>query len=452
MREGGLLLSAVALAACIAPPRDDTPPRPPPPPALDAGTLALDAGPPPPSAEPLYPWCRDGSLGSPCERTCESLRCYTERLVPIAIEEGGATRETEHLVFEHGLCSSGCGSDEDCGSCAVCVDHVAFGRARLRGPLGTSGLCRPRCGGTIGCRPGQICDATLGACVDPACRTDADCEVVEVDRDGDGRGDALALDPVEGMVCAWGACVDFDAVFGGACLDDGGCEPGRACVRHPAWDAGRAGACALSDCDAVACGPAGVCSSFDGERVCTRRCTAWADEEEAIVGRDGHGAGCDPAFRCSVYPDGDRCEPASYNDVAELNVGAPCERDDECYSPYGRGRCLKLNGSWLGICALEDCEAEAIEAICDASAGLHCTGSRFTARERCIRRCTTPDDCLPGTACVLLRDTFDRTVRACVGQCSDDTHCRASEHCAGPDGEACRLGDRACVCTPLAGG
>ena len=453
----------------------------------DASTPALDSSLPPPP----FDLCAALGFGGGCDDACAGgLSCFRERrttatatrtadggvdpdggVADAGVTDGsiddagiGPSPALEVVAFPGGLCSAPCASDADCGGCATCVPHALAGRARLRGVVGGSGVCRRSCSPDVpgSCAPGYACDPDTRACLE-ACTSTEQCRFRTEDVDGDGDDDVLVYDPDPEVACSptTGRCEVPPAALGGPCRATFECDPGYWCSTP---DGGGDGVCALPcEGDPSICGDDARCafSSALGVRVCSPRCTVGADAPEHITGSDGRGAGCLPMFRCvwdglGPAPDG-ACVAGRYNDVPGPNLGAPCTSDDGCWSPYGRGVCLAPDPRTPeGVCSVIDCVPDAagapglvpgvpvadLAAFCDPAGGLSCVSLTTLASESaCIDACTSADECMPGWACTRLLGT---EVRACAPTCADDDECRAGGRCQHVDTAPC--GDRAGAC------
>lgn len=279
-----------------------------------------------------------------------------------------------------------------------------------------------------------------------------------IDTDGDGVEDTLAHEPGDDVRCVDHTC-HIVSPPGAPCLDDDACAAEQRCVRGAGWDPLRAGRCETTHCELCLAGE--ICAEGSGARgLCSAWCVIGADEPDAIVGIDGHGAGCAPGFRCeepsSTTPsDGGRegvCRPGTYTDVPTPNLGAACASDDECHSPYGRGMCLRRRDDGPGRCSLVQCIEDAAGIVgflpdvpvdparwCDPAAG-------FSCREgRCVQECVRAEDCPAGLACALWPRASHRI---CAPECLNEYDCRSTEECNAPDGTRCSVGDRTCTCAP----
>jgi hypothetical protein len=168
--------------------------------------------------------------------------------------------------------------------------------------------------------------------------------------------------------------------------------------------------------------------------VCMTTCRVGAEPEADRVGVSGHGEGCRPGYRCQYNGGAGAaagvCVGGAYNDVTENNVGAACETDDECYSPFGMGLCLLLDVGGVtgpqGTCSMLDCYAPGLpEAVCGR--GNACIGLSGDVTF-CVQECATADECAAGYACAD-DDADPSTDRICYPACFTDEECRANQAC-----------------------
>ncbi len=125
--------------------------------------------------------------------------------------------------------------------------------------------------------------------------------------------------------------------------------------------------------------------------------------------------------------------PGNYNDVAEWNLGQPCARDDECFSPHGLGRCVGAD-TGAGRCSVIDCGDEYPSLVCPD--GASCV--RLGEDALCLPSCETASDCIVGDACVPMASAG----LVCTPSCTAASECRAGERCEGGD---CASGGCRCV-------
>ncbi|MCS6858621.1 MAG: hypothetical protein NZM37_12965 [Sandaracinaceae bacterium] len=195
-----------------------------------------------------------------------------------------------------------------------------------------------------------------------------------------------------------------------------------------------------------------------------------------ILGPNGGNPGCERGEAClwdGVHGPSDSlngaCLPGNYNSVTEYNVGAACQRDEDCYSPYGLGRCLFGEDNRLGdrvgsgICAVMGCAIlrdgrvglrvgdGAVPAMVDICRGSMmgnndiCVGFTETL-SFCVSGCSSAADCPSGYACPNLGSST-RPLRICWPQCFVDSDCRTGTRCMSERGGSCRGPEDECYCT-----
>ncbi|HEX7476981.1 MAG TPA: hypothetical protein VF331_04190 [Polyangiales bacterium] len=343
-------------------------------------------------------------------------------------------------------------SQSGCGKNGVCVVDTVGGNTLVD--------CRVQCtpsNQASGCaRSGYTCDFGIHACVE-GCQSDAECRLVSVDNTGDGVADALSYDPTSKAVCdaKTGRCghTGTGGSTGTTCKRQDDCEPDGTCIAPLSTLAGLhfpGGFCTKFGCDVAgrSCpGSKVVCESLrpwngssSSAPACLSSCTVGAEPSAQRLGVAGHGTDCRTGYRCHYNGGLDAtdgvCVGGNYNAVTKNNVGAGCKTDDECYSPFGFGRCLTLavgivSGS-SGVCAIMDCAAPGLPAdVC----GTHneCIGLSGDLTF-CVHDCSTAADCAAGDACAD-DDGDPATVTICYPACSADKECRAGkETCSIPSG------------------
>ncbi|MGD8860833.1 MAG: hypothetical protein PVI30_12555 [Myxococcales bacterium] len=409
-----------------------------------------------------------GEFGAGCESTAEcadGLFCDEE--IDLSFPADGLPPGVDDVpssAFPGGLCTPFPASGYDptgedscdplapvgaqgCGDDGVCI-ALTIGMQTLV-------ACRPACDPAApdaGCgRFGYTCNFDSGACVE-GCQSDEECRLQLVDSDGDGVADTQAYDDETEAICSPDSfrCELPDPGPGETgdpcdrldeCEADGLClDPLQPVVGHPFPD----GFCTKRGCDVDGreCGGDGaVCTqlrpwsdSNSSIPLCMTECTVGAEDEADVVGSDGHGEGCRSGYRCHYNGGEDAedgvCVGGNYNDIEESNVGAACEEDADCYSPYGLGGCLFLSVAGIqgptGICSILDCAVPGIpQDVCGA--GNPCIGLNRDITF-CATTCKGADDCADGYACAD-DDGDPGTERICYPACFEDEECREGEEC-----------------------
>ncbi len=395
--------------------------------------------------------------------------------------------------------------DAVCGECGRCVDYLRpWDLEPADGFL--PGFCALRCEPSLSaneCREGYTCDLTRGVCL-PGCRSDDQCRIARVETNGvdglqspfeceftperctpsdcedpvpatpeactepESNFDRLVYDTESEATCdpITLRCVnqpsDPSAAGGDPCSEDAQCEPGGRCIEET--DDGRwvGGSCTKDRCDLAGneCANGGVCGRLAGERftirACLQGCTVGGFDgsaPETWVADGSARSTCREGYGCTWIgeaPGGEAnngaCTPVRYAPaVTTPNVGDACESDGDCWSPFGRGECLRAGpGFAAGYCTVRGCddpwltEGDTSASLCGAGAA--CVGLDETdpAATLCVRTCSTGDDCDPGLGCV----DFTSETKACWGWCETSADCRTDERCAraGTDDAHCVRG------------
>lgn len=425
----------------------------------DAGTDAAtpDSGPDGDSGPtPECPLTSGREIGAPCRmNTCTSpLVCERQESggIPTVLRDLTTAGPTINITFNPGggVCTAACQTDDDCGDCASCVSNGD-------GTASCEYACVPTLDDNGGCRTGYSCNLGGGTC-QAGCATDDICKVVGThDANGDGRPDAYIYDPEYPATCDLntGRCEVMGtagAVPGDACEEDTDCEDNGLCITGEGWGDGY---CARIGCgyEGFDCAAGASCDIRNlGVNICMQGCAVGAETDAQALGADGQGEGCQPGHMCSwagtagptADPNGS-CLPGNYNDVTVPNVGGACQTAEDCYSPYGNGRCLwgtdeseglRATGDRVGsgMCVVQNCaqfmEGTAIvdgllpgvnttTSVCDYAAGERCVnfGETDAPFNLCITTCTTGDECAPGYGCIQF---FSDGTRACWPACDQN--------------------------------
>jgi hypothetical protein len=296
-----------------------------------------------------------------------------------------------------------------------------------------------------------MCHYDYEACVE-GCQSDEECRLQLVDGDGNGLPDALAYDDDSLAFCdpESSRCKHSgggSAATGDACerLDD--CEADGLCIQPLQTFAGLrfpGGTCTKLGCNIEGrecVGDGATCSRLRSwspglvtDYACLTGCTVGAEPAEDQLGADGHGEGCRPGYRChyngGAGAQSGVCVGGNYNAVTDNNVGAACESEADCYSPFGLGSCVFLQiadvAAEIGSCSLRDCNAPGLpEDLCGA--GNECIGLNGDV-SFCVKNCTKTDECPEGYACSD-DDGNPGTPRICYPACFADAECRDGEVC-----------------------
>lgn len=421
------------------------------------------------------------SVGVACERNADCFGGFCEAEQPASIPVMGLPNgnSLDAPLFPGGACSptpfapadalSSCDLSEvpgqqGCGSCGVCVPEVLS--------TGVFAVCRESCEPEAiasGCsRPGYTCEFGFRGCVE-GCRSDEECRLRSVDTNNDGRLDTVRFDPTSTATCDSRTfrCTHTgtaNASAGDPCEDDEDCEADGRCILPEQALSGFSfpgGYCSKRGCDIPGLNCAGldsICVAVRGNSAgslslehCMLACERGAEADPLILGTDGHGEGCRTGYRCAWdgingVGSGDNgiCVGGNYNAVTVNNVGAECARNDECYSPYGQGQCLRLSvgpvSSPSGHCTIIDCAAPGTpDDICGASG--ECIGLSGDA-SFCVRTCESAAECAAGEACAD-DDGIPSTGTICYPACYGNEECRSGETCVPASSQS-----TAGVCTP----
>jgi hypothetical protein len=319
----------------------------------DAG---MDAGPPP------------SNIGAACNADSE-CQAPADLCVP---------------DFPGGYCSVFCGSSEDCGDGAICVQ------------FGMQALCLSACEpGENQCREGYGCSLMAGGGCLPGCEDASDCgEGQECDLNG-GFGGA-------------GQCYDPEASIGDECTSDGECTEGGLC-RVPAegWPGG---SCTIFGCDFENnnCPSGSECVVTGRFPSCVDDCATSAD--------------CRTGYSC--YPTlgfADRltCQPTFDAD----SLGAACsQRRDPCLG----GFCLREAdyGFPDSYCIALGCDPDGTPTGCPGDGACFETAGGTGV---CFEGCTTTMDCRTGYTCRPSDSSDPESPLGCLPGCESDSECANDE-------------------------
>ncbi len=388
--------------------------------------------------------------------------------------------------------------DPVCGACGTCVDLFGLDTEEELSDF-VPGFCALRCTPRMDsndCRPGYECSLELEACV-MGCQSDDECRIAREDTNGvpgiqtptecDAAPDecrpadcdtapsnpdacrnprlnydSLVYDTESGAVCdpVTSRCIgphDPVAVAGDACTEDAGCERWGRCILEED-DRWLGGSCTKDRCDLEGneCTEGGVCTTapLDGfeEPACFAACTVGgydADDPESWVTPGVARAECRDGYGCQWTGRGaggdwanGACLPVRYSpDVAEPGIGQGCAIDDDCWSPFGLGVCLRDEAFPEGYCSVRNCfapwltEGETPSSLCGDAALCAPFDVSDPASALCVQRCESADECTAGLGCLPL----SAEAKACWLGCGADEDCRSGERCdmAGTPDAAC---------------
>lgn len=410
----------------------------------------------------------EAEFGDKCERSSDcdvGLVCDPE--IDVSYEVAGLPLRERSIVaprFPSGVCTPMAAAPFDPNGAASCIPGVL---ASEQG-CGDDGVCVPVTVATeqvVACRPGcdpsdkepcggrfgYACDFESRACIE-GCQSDDECRLQLTDADSDGLPDGLKYDGESEATCDTKTfrCV-HDGSDGGPVgspcerLDD--CDPDGLCLDPLQTFANTpfpGGYCTKLGCDQPGreCGAGAVCERLRPLRaalltdpVCLQSCDVGEEPAADRVGVDGHGAGCREGYACH-YNGGTGskgvCVGGNYNAVTTNNVGAACDSDDDCYSPFGLGTCMVLAVGDVeaasGVCTVIDCAAPGLpEDLCGPSG--ECIGLNADITF-CVQTCSKADACADGFACTD-DDDSGSTANVCFPACFTDADCRQ-------DAETCR--------------
>lgn len=437
------------------------------------------------------------SAGSACVRfACDDSVCHegVTASYPTTRPDGTPGRDLPIALFPNGgSCGDPCNANlltDVCGECGECVDTFSAGNIRLAiyflTPLEAPdfGVCRAACTPSMtgtGCdRPGYTCDLETATCTG-ACLSDVQCEIRYEDLDGDGFRELVDHGAGSGAYCdaVTGRCRTRGtrgARPGDPCGVDADCMDDGVCLRGEGFPEGY---CTRLGCryEGFGCGPGSTCDIRNlgtDTSGCLASCTVGAEDGTAGVRGtvSGGNPGCAPGSRCSwngvsepTDVENGSCLPGAYNDLPGPNLGAPCTRDAECYSPFGYGVCLfnQFHALAGGICSVHSCSTfigesgEVVDGllpgveietpICDSSAGELCVnfaGRRDAPLTYCVVPCERASECAPGYSC---SEVLGGGYHLCWPTCSEDAECRAGARCESTEGDACTPGLTRCYCS-----
>ncbi|MDD9932555.1 MAG: hypothetical protein OXT09_03080 [Myxococcales bacterium] len=408
-------------------------------------------------------------FGAPCQRTSDcggELFCDEE--IEASFVADGLPDEQAELpasYFPGGICApvpanpfdpSGRNScnplnaqpEQGCGQDGACI-VLSFDQGQI---VACRPVCEPSDDDDGGCgRFGYTCGFSQRVCIE-GCQSDEECRLRVEDEDGDGAGDSLVYDEESEAICSPDTfrceLPSFNrAKTGDECerLDD--CEANGDCIGAFSARGGfqfPGGFCTKVGCDVEdrECeGDGAVCEPLRPwapgivtPPLCLSPCTVGAEPEEDQLGVEGHGEGCREGYRCHYNggpgAESGVCVGGNYNDREDNNLGAACDEDADCFSPFGLGSCLFLGVNGLqaptGFCTVMDCAVPGLpEDLCGADG--QCIGLNRDL-SFCAAGCKDGDDCASGYACA--DDDQDATTpRICYPACFDDADCGSDATC-----------------------
>ncbi|MBX7196860.1 MAG: hypothetical protein K1X94_32720 [Sandaracinaceae bacterium] len=395
-----------------------------------------------------------------------------------------------------GQCQLACDPNrsDQCNACSTCLQTDTDSSGN---PIGTCfQSCAQDVDGRGGCNDGYACDRANLACVPQCVVVDGvdSCQFAFEDHDTDPTTRETIID--EGAAfpshcnTMTGLCETAGragATAGDDCMTDMDCEDDGFCMRGTDADTPvtlRDGYCIRLGCNQtdLACQAGDACTvSLFGlpGGVCMDGCAVGAETTDAQRhGLAGGNPGCGTGEACfwdGVSGTADAinggCYPGNYNEIPAYNVGADCQDDGDCWSPFGRGRCLFTGGTFFdrtghGICAVGGCgqamdgtvgllAADGIVTVpnpadvCQtASAGNNDLCVNFGDNNTfCVTSCTTAADCGAGYACPVLGGTALAPLRLCWPACQEDGDCHTGATCRNDAGAACNPDTDTCFCT-----
>jgi len=362
-----------------------------------------------------------GELGGPCRGDTLDCNAGLSCLTEFAAEIGGADDPIANYppgeavpiaapLFVDNYCTppptaTGDGCDPNaCNTlCGICSQGVCLN------------ACEPDLDSNSICREGYACDVIEFVCT-PGCTSDDECRVARID-------DGLVYNTSSEAVCnpATARCEHPgtpDAQAGDPCEFNDDCERNGTCIPTTGGYCSKLG-CGLAGNE---CAGDGVCAGGTCVAPCVVGPTDGVDPTEDTQG-------CREDYTCYWgRTPGDAsgfCDLAFFSEVTEPNVGADCENDDECYSPFGYGACDPDFG-----CTILECGAPGLPAdICGEGAVCIDFIDLGVDAFACLVQCTTAEDCREGDACADLDGDPMTLDQVCFPACVDSAECRAGEVC-----------------------
>jgi hypothetical protein len=442
-----------------------------------------------------------GNLGGQCAAAeCfEPWICQEEvsqERPSVRREDGMPGRAYPIRYWPGGQCQGACdpNANGQCNACSTCLQTGTDSSGNAVGECFQS--CTQDIDGRGGCNEGYGCDRANLACL-VACAVVGGvdtCQFSFEDRDtnpttretivDEGASYPSTCNVMTGLCEARGRA---GATAGDDCMEDSDCEDDGLCLGgdgDPELPVTlQDGYCIRLGCNDtdLRCQTGDVCSqSLFGlpGGVCMDGCVVGGEmTAEQRLGLAGGHPDCGDGETCfwdgvhgTADPNNGGCYPGNYNAVSTYNVGESCDSDEDCYSPFGLGRCLFGEGNTLGdrvgsgICAVGGCggtmmgvglRVGAEESIVVPSDVTMCAGApgnndicvRFSEMQTfCVSGCTEAADCPSGYACPNLGDAL-RPLRLCWPACQADADCRSGSRCLNDSRAACNPDTDTCYCT-----
>ena len=354
------------------------------------------------------------ALGGPCQDdtlACNTgLECIPEQPTTI----GGADDpivnyppgEIDAPLFVDSYCTlpvaatpTGCDPDACAAQCGLCSQGICMN------------ACVPDLDTNSICRPEYQCDLVDLVCF-PGCTSDEECRVSRQDDRWLFNTSSEAVCNQETYRCEHAG--DPEAEAGVECTFNDDCEPNGVCLVGPG------GYCSKFGCDVVGneCAGDGICVFG----ACLEACNVGSD---TITPPETNTQGCREDYTCYWgRADGNSsgfCDVGFFNEnITQPNIGAVCETNDECYSPYGYGGCDPDFG-----CTVFECEVPGLPDVCGT--GATCIDFFIDFQVdlfACLTDCTSADDCRSGDACTDLDDA-----QVCFPFCLSTDECGVGEVC-----------------------
>lgn len=384
-----------------------------------------------------------------------------------------------------------------CGGCATCIDLFGLDTPDSGADF-VPGFCAQSCTPSLtenDCREGYDCLLIQEGCL-PGCQSDDECRIAREETNGiegiqtpaDCEDDAAACTPADcgeaspanpdacanpadhfdslvydtdsSAICdpatsrCTGAPSTASASGGDPCTDNDQCEPEGFCITESEDGSWVGGSCTKWRCDLEGngCANDGVCQEAGvGVFGCFEGCTVGGvdpgSEPGTWVAEGSARSTCREGYGCfwggegaTGEADNGVCLPVDYEPaVTASNVGATCESDADCFSPFGQGFCIQGDGFESGYCSVRNCAAPWFTSetnVCGAGAECVAFDPTDPTFALCVQNCASADECSVGLGCV----QFTEESKACWPGCAEDGDCRTGEVCRNP-GEP----DSACV-------